>query len=427
MHKRLAAVLVVLIALGTACHAAEWVDPFEEVLEPGWRWIRESSSNWSLTERDGHLRITTQMGGLLLGSDSARNLLLRDAPDGDFEIETLVYFEPVSDFQIAGLLVYEDDGNFLLLGRGYCDSCGGNKIYFDYEEDGEPLGGDRLATSDPNRAYLRIVKRGSTYSGYYSENGAEWTLVGEYPGVGIRPQGVGLATTGDADPRGTRVAADFAFFSLEEEEVAAAPATAPATAPPSTGDTHESVGPVLPSTTDTDEPVGPVYASRVLQCSNCTKGSSPEWVLGPPCDAAGAPRIDMMAKMLNWRGCWVGLGKNGRLVVEMERPFTDGPGADLYVYEFLGNRESDPRWFADFFSVYVSADGENWIQLGSNVAAEEGGPPIGYAAFDLKTHPGTYRFVKVAVTMLPEGDPFSDNPHLGTEVLAIEALYPASE
>ena len=141
MHKRLAAVLVVLIALGTVCHAAEWVDPFEEVLEPGWRWVRESSSNWNLTERDGHLRITTQMGGLLLGSDSARNLLLRDAPDGDFEIETLVYFEPVSDFQIAGLLVYEDDGNFLLLGRGYCDSCGGNMIYFDYEEDGEPLRG----------------------------------------------------------------------------------------------------------------------------------------------------------------------------------------------------------------------------------------------------------------------------------------------
>ena len=425
MGRGLTGVVVALAVLAVGCCAAEWSDDFDGALKSDWEWVREVSWNWTVSERVGYLRIFTERGGLLLDTNNARNLLLREAPSGDYTIQTYVEFEPTADFQMAGLLIYDDDDNFLMLGRAYCARCGGNKIYFDYEEDGESLGGEWLTTPTLDCAYLKIVKQGSTYSGYYKEEDSDWTLVGQYHDVGVRAEGVGLAAFEGSDTDNW-LDADFAYFLLkeeeeeeeEEEETAQAPSAPPVIVAPPTIMVIEVV----------DIPSGPVYASRVVECVRCSRWSEPEWVLGPPCGAGGAPRIDLLHDLRNWQGCWVGLDYRGRLVVEMEHPFTDGPGVDLRVYEFVSEYETGPgSELVDWFSVAVSADGENWVSVASNVAAEEGGDPIGYVAIDLAPYPGTYRFVKVSVTMMLDWDPFIDNPYLGTEVLAIEALYPTNE
>jgi len=216
MRKKLVFLALVLLALTVFGQTTEWIDDFDDSLEPGWRWVRESPTSWSLSDRNGFLRIMTEPGGLLYNSDNARNLLLRDTPLGDYMIETLVYFEPVEDFQIAGLVLYEDDGNFLMLGRAFCDACGGNKIYFDFEQRGTPVANKAIASSTKDLAYLRVTKQGPMYSGHYSSDGTTWILVAQHRSMEMRPGGVGIVTTGDATPGGIQVAADFEYFRITE-------------------------------------------------------------------------------------------------------------------------------------------------------------------------------------------------------------------
>lgn len=184
--------------------------------------MREDPTHWSLTERPGFLRITTQQGGLFYASNNARNLLVQDAPAGDFEIRTRIIFTPTENFQMAGLLVYQDDDNFLMLSRAYCGisppTCVGNGIYFDLEEQGTSVGDDfTMSTTVLGEAHLLLVRRGNVYTGYFSEDGEEWAIVGEHMvGPGFTPTKIGLAT-GDGNQGASEIPADFDFFSLVEE------------------------------------------------------------------------------------------------------------------------------------------------------------------------------------------------------------------
>jgi parallel beta-helix repeat protein len=178
--------------------------------------------------------VTTQQGGLLHGDNSARNLLLRDAPAQDFEIQTRVIFTPTEDFQQAGLLVYEDDDNFLKLNRAYCGVspplCAGNAIYFDLEEQGTSTGSNfPTAITDPGQAYLRLVRDGDVYTGYVSENGADWMMVGQHAaGVGFTPAKIGLVTA-DGSQGAAEIPADFDFFCVSEESTPTPTPTATST------------------------------------------------------------------------------------------------------------------------------------------------------------------------------------------------------
>jgi beta-xylosidase len=204
----------------TAPAVFTWTDHFlTTTLDSRWSWIREDNTHWSLSDRPGYMRITTQQGGLLGPGNDASNLLVRAAPSGNFEIETRVLFTPTEDFQIAGLLVYDDDDNFLMLGRAYCSdtppTCEGNAIYFDHEEDGNIVGGNYVMTTTAlGEAYLRLARDGNTYTGFVSENGTDWTLVGAHTVIsGVVPLKIGLA----AEPSGTAAAeipADFDYFIL---------------------------------------------------------------------------------------------------------------------------------------------------------------------------------------------------------------------
>jgi len=195
-----------------------WVDDFDSpVLDSRWGWIREDTSLWSLDANSGVLRLRTHAGSLLYDNDNARNLLLQDAPDGEFMIETHVMFTPLNNFQIAGLLIYLDDNHFLMLGRAYCDvtanGCVGNAIYFDYEEGLLTLN-HVLSTSQMNEAYLRVVREGTRYTGYYSIDGQTWQEVGSFRTFSLNTSAVrvGLVACGDTDSGS--VAALFGYFAL---------------------------------------------------------------------------------------------------------------------------------------------------------------------------------------------------------------------
>jgi oligopeptide transport system substrate-binding protein len=179
-----------------------------------WTWINEDARYWSLSDRPGYLRIMAHPGWV-----GQENLLAQDAPPGDYAVTTRVLFEPFSNYQGAGMAVFCDSQNYLMLGRAYCDTpppdCRGNAIYFDRVEGGAFLGLNyAMETTLNDEAYLRIVNESGTYSGYYSEDGKTWTLVGSHtPGVGMALDQVGLQAS--ADLAQTRIAADFDFFTLD--------------------------------------------------------------------------------------------------------------------------------------------------------------------------------------------------------------------
>lgn len=190
-----------------------WTDDFSSTtLNERWSWIREVPAHWSLTDRPGFLRITTQQT-----FTEVNNLLVQNAPLGDYEIETRVLFTPTENFQFASLMAYQADDTVLLLGRAYCNvgppACVGNGIYFDHVENGSPIGSNYAMTiTVQDEAYLRMVRSGDVFSGYVSIDGANWILVGAHT-VNFTPTEIGLRASNQIPGPG-EIPADFDYFTL---------------------------------------------------------------------------------------------------------------------------------------------------------------------------------------------------------------------
>jgi hypothetical protein len=193
-----------------------WTDGFDSpALNPSWEWINEEPEYWSLTDRPGFLRIL-QLSGM-----PEKNLLKqRDAPVGDYEVITRVQFDPSHTFQKAGIVISPGgiyDAYAVYLFRGGCyDSgpafCHDDAIYF---ENWEPSGMSMqsLYPWSHTDTYLRLVKRGLTYTGYAGMDGATWTEVGSWTATwtGGKP---GLAAHNPVDDPTGIIPADFDFFAL---------------------------------------------------------------------------------------------------------------------------------------------------------------------------------------------------------------------
>ena len=193
-------------------------DEFDGSLASGWNWISEDPDRWSLTESPGFLRLYTLSANINDGRP--KNLLVRPAPGGNFDLETLVNFTPTSNFQFAGLLIYQEQGYAIQLGRAFANcpipnACLGNAIYFDSYQNFEDLS-TNFATlvSDQSKAYLRIRFQGNQATGYYSDDGSIWSIIGTHQ-IEFSPTQVGvLASQGYEE----QVPADFDYFTIKAVE-----------------------------------------------------------------------------------------------------------------------------------------------------------------------------------------------------------------
>ncbi|MCJ7659835.1 MAG: hypothetical protein MUO67_11850 [Anaerolineales bacterium] len=211
-HLTILILFVCILMMGTGSSVkaglsiSEWQDYFNsELLDLAWSWIGEEPTMWSLTANPGYMRLTTHTEG-------GQNFLVQPMPGGDFMVETHFFAEPLDNFQNAGILLYLNDDNHLSLIRAYCGYCptGGNGIYFDHVSEGGFVEPNYAMVFTPNdEAWLRIVKQGTTYTGFVSANGTDWTLVGSH-NPSFVPVYVGLraSNNGSGDP----ITADFDFF-----------------------------------------------------------------------------------------------------------------------------------------------------------------------------------------------------------------------
>jgi hypothetical protein len=85
-----------------------------DTLGSQWEWIREDSSNWSLSKNPGFMTITSQTGNLNTTTNTANNILLQDCV-GDWTIESKLVFsvKPHNATQQGGIIACQDDDNYL--------------------------------------------------------------------------------------------------------------------------------------------------------------------------------------------------------------------------------------------------------------------------------------------------------------------------
>ncbi len=191
-------------------------DDFDGSLGEGWQWLGEDTSHWNLTDAPGFLRIILQPCNIA-PDGRARNFLVRAIPEGDFQIETYIIFEPSSNYQFAGLLIYETQGKAMQFGRAFADcgfdACKGNAIYFDLADPGAVSPPNFVTRVDENsQAWLRLVRTGNRYEGYYSADGKTWMSIGAHTSD-IVPVYVGLIGSQAYEAETT---ADFDYFVIEQ-------------------------------------------------------------------------------------------------------------------------------------------------------------------------------------------------------------------
>jgi len=146
-----------------------------------WHIVNENPDRYSLAGSPGWLEISAGRGEARSGD--IENLVVHQVPEGDFELETLLRFQPGANFQFAGLLIFESGADYLQFGRAFCNAapprCVGDGLYLDAIVDGN-FAGDNFAAPSPagDSVYLRLRKEGTNYTTYFSSDGSQWLLHG---------------------------------------------------------------------------------------------------------------------------------------------------------------------------------------------------------------------------------------------------------
>ena len=153
-----------------------------------WEWVRENRTYHSLSAKPGSLTITSERGDVSENSNNAKNILLQSA-NSDWTIETkLVCSRVPSQPENAGIIAYENDDNFVkLMLRAVIKTTRQTGVQpgtvdFLIEENGiaKSVASFNLRNEvvDDNSLILKLEKKGSKYTAYYSADGEAFKLLG---------------------------------------------------------------------------------------------------------------------------------------------------------------------------------------------------------------------------------------------------------
>ncbi|WP_350348899.1 hypothetical protein ABIQ69_02880 [Agromyces sp. G08B096] len=145
------------------------------------KWQRVRPDDAALKVADGALTLTALPGDLYGGTNTAKNVLLQEAPGwGSWEASTTIDFAPSACCQQAGLILYTDDANYASLAfSGRANGLG--RLFFLREVAGAPTVPspiDRPIAQWPTRFSLKLVSDGQQITAHYSADGVAWTPVG---------------------------------------------------------------------------------------------------------------------------------------------------------------------------------------------------------------------------------------------------------
>ncbi|MDO3705347.1 family 43 glycosylhydrolase [Micromonospora sp. C28SCA-DRY-2] len=192
-----------------------WSDEFTDGLDPAWSWVRPDPA---ATVSGGALRWPTQAADLV-GTGNTAGVLLRDAPAGDYVVETKVTLdlgeETVRNYQQAGLVAYVDDDRFARLAQVAIWNT--RQVEYGYELPfaGQPVYGGNIVGTPATTTWLRLAHRVDPVTGEHefragsSRDGKHWTWGGVWTFPADTTPRIGLVAHGGAQPP---VTAEFDYL-----------------------------------------------------------------------------------------------------------------------------------------------------------------------------------------------------------------------
>ena len=186
----------------------------DEELDARWSWIRGESANWSLG--DGLLRFDLQAADLFEGSNNA-SILVEDAPDGEYIVETKVRIEGLPpegccfNYAQAGLVIRADDDRYVKLTHVSIWETRQTEFAKEVPASGNlPRYGNTVVGPAGEWTWLRIVKRivgdEEHYRAYTSDDGVAWVRGGVWShqlgsdvNIGLVAMGGGADFTAEFD------------------------------------------------------------------------------------------------------------------------------------------------------------------------------------------------------------------------------------
>ncbi|MGP3911695.1 family 43 glycosylhydrolase [Nonomuraea sp. 10N515B] len=117
-------------------------------IDASWQWVRGPATG--ATVSDGALSWPTQNADLHRTTNTA-SVLLRDAPEGDYTVETKLDFAPTQGNQQAGLVLYENDDRYFKMAHSVLPLARGNGAVLQVSEFLKE--GERPTTTPPTAVF----------------------------------------------------------------------------------------------------------------------------------------------------------------------------------------------------------------------------------------------------------------------------------
>lgn len=139
-----------------------------DTLNPEWSFLGYTPNNkWSLTDRSGWLLLSPK-------STSKANTLIKNDGEHNYSIITKLDFNPSSTYDQAGLWIMRGDETMDVKLVSSLSSNGDKAIRFSF-------GGTQYEVPNTvgDTLWLRLVRINHKISGYFSNDGNEWTQVGQ--------------------------------------------------------------------------------------------------------------------------------------------------------------------------------------------------------------------------------------------------------
>lgn len=185
------------IALQKTMDAADallssWSTEFVGDMPEGWTVAREDPGRWDLTLQPGWLHIR----GRYIDNDDdtwlSKNIFLHKMDAYDVTVTTLIDSNMYRDGQSAWIGYTPDtfrtDGHSIMMGivmgnKGryvYMDACSYDDCQCTAPDEDSWYNFSATDTlTFPGAVYLKLVRHGNVYTGYFSPDGASWTFLGE--------------------------------------------------------------------------------------------------------------------------------------------------------------------------------------------------------------------------------------------------------
>jgi hypothetical protein len=195
--------LVLLAFMPVISIAGVWHDDFNgTTLDPGWKFSNATGLCTSKVA-DGWFSITLKGANDIWGGMDNSARLLRNAPAGDFTLETYIKIvpDPTSKTQNTWttIIFFNDtkvpSSDWLYVSRG-----GADEVNIEYVQNNTGNVGSNLKNIANMDLYLKAEKVGQDYTGYYKiKNTDQWTKVGTYKHTTLTPNKVGFCVKSWAD------------------------------------------------------------------------------------------------------------------------------------------------------------------------------------------------------------------------------------